>query len=57
MKLKPYKFDATTITARNYRTAVRRLRGFERGEMDINGKTIRAKDRKPPGSPMRKRGG
>ncbi len=50
-----YKFDIETISAPNYRTAVRRYRGFKRGELDIHGKTIRAKDRKPPGQPMRKK--
>jgi len=51
-----YKFDhegkAITITARNRRTAERRLRGLLRGELDTDGKTILAKKRKPPGRSM-----
>ncbi len=54
-----YKFDhngkTITIEARNRRTAERRLRGLLRGELDAKGKTILAKKRKPPGTPMRKR--
>ncbi len=54
-----YKFDdngkAITIEARCQRTADRRFRGLLRGELDIDGKTILAKKRKPPGHPMRKR--
>ena len=47
-----YKFQNATIIARNYRTAVRRFRGLQRGELDLAGKTILAKKRKPPGRSM-----
>ena len=57
--MKTYKFtlDGKTadIVARNRRTAQRRFRGLLRGELTIDGKTILAKDRKPKGSPMRKK--
>lgn len=49
-----YKFDDVTITARNARTAQRRYRGLQRGELTITGQTILAKDRKPKGRSMRK---
>lgn len=49
-----YKFDRVTIIARNVRTANRRHKGFLRGELDVNGKTILANRRKPKGRPMRK---
>jgi hypothetical protein len=41
-----------TITARNHRTAQRRFRGFIRGELTIEGRTILASKRKPPGRSM-----
>ena len=51
-----YKFDdngkTITIEARNQRTADRRFRGLLRGELDLDGKTILAKKRKPPGRSM-----
>ncbi len=51
-----YKFDDNgkdiTIEARCQRTADRRFRGLLRGELDIDGKTILAKKRKPPGRSM-----
>lgn len=53
--MKTYKFDNTSITARNTRTAQRRYVGFKRGELTIEGKTILAKDRKPKGHSMRKK--
>jgi len=50
-----YTIDNVTVSARNFRTAVRRVRGFKRGELTIEGATILAKDRTPPGTPMRKK--
>lgn len=52
-----YKFNhcdgkTITITARSARTAQRRYAGFARGELDLFGKTILAKKRKPPGRSM-----
>jgi hypothetical protein len=40
------------LFARNHRSARRRFRGFIRGELDIDGNTIPAKKRKPPGRSM-----
>lgn len=53
--MKDYTINEVTVTARNYRTAVRRVRGYQRGEFDIDGKTILASKRTPPGTPMRKK--
>jgi hypothetical protein len=50
-----YTIDDVTLTARRYRTAVRRVRGFKRGELDIDGKTILASKRTPPGRSLRKK--
>jgi hypothetical protein len=50
-----YTINGKVFRARNLRTAQRRARGYARGELDLDGKTIKAKDRKPPGQPMRKR--
>lgn len=50
-----YTIDNVTLTARRYRTAVRRVKGFKRGELDINGKTILAIKRNPPGQPLKKK--
>jgi hypothetical protein len=51
-----YQFDhngkTETITARNRNTATRRFHGFVRGELTIEGKTILASKRKPPGRSM-----
>lgn len=41
-----------TITARNWQSARRRFRGFLRGELTIEGRTILASKRKPPGRSM-----
>lgn len=35
-----YTIDDVTLEARKRRTAVRRVRGYLRGEFDITGKTI-----------------
>lgn len=35
-----FTIQGVTVVAHRYRTAVRRVRGFLRGEMDINGKNI-----------------
>jgi len=43
------------FTVRNRKTADRRIRGFDRGELNADGSTIPAKDRTPPGKPMRKK--
>ncbi len=45
--MKSYTIDDVKVEARNVRTAQRRVRGFKRGELTIEGKTIPAKDRKP----------
>jgi hypothetical protein len=52
-----FEHDGKTITieARTRRTAERRLRGLLRGELDVDGKTILAKKRTPPGRSMRKK--
>ena len=55
LHMNDYTIDEIKVRARNYRTAVRRVRGYQRGELDINGKTILASKRKPPGRSMRKR--
>lgn len=53
--MRDYTISGVTVTARRYRTAVRRVSGYLRGEFDITGATIPAKDRTPPGTPMRKK--
>jgi hypothetical protein len=53
--MRDFTIDGVTVQASKWRTAVRRVRGYIRGEFDINGKTILAKDRTPPGTPMRKK--
>lgn len=53
--MRDFTIDGVTVKARKYRTAVRRVRGYKRGEFDITGATIPAKDRTPPGTSMRKR--
>ena len=50
-----YSIDGVKVNARNFRTAVRRVRAFKRGELTIDGKTILAAKRKPKGTPMRKK--
>ncbi len=55
MKMRQYTIDNVTDTARRYRTAVRRVWGFQRGEFDIDGKTILASKRTPPGQSMKKK--
>lgn len=54
--MRDFTINGVTVNVRSYRTAVRRVRGYQRGEFDIHGATIPAKDRKPPGTPMRKKG-
>ena len=54
-KGREFTIDGVTLNARTYRTAVRRVRGFKRGELNLDGSTILAKDRKPPGRPLRKK--
>jgi hypothetical protein len=44
--MKEYTINGVTVTARNYRTAVRRVRGYLRGEFDIKGRTIPRAERK-----------
>lgn len=51
--MKDYQIGDLTITARNRRTAGRRARGFLRGETDVDGKTILAEKRTPPGRKLR----
>ena len=50
-----YRIGDLTIIARSRRTAERRARGFSRGEMDIDGKTVLAEERTPPGRKLKKR--
>ena len=50
--MKDYQIGDLTVTARNRRTAERRARGFLRGEMDVDGKTILAEKRTPPGQKL-----
>lgn len=52
--MKSYMIGGVSVTARSFRTYTRRLNGFERGELTADGQTILAKDRTPPGTPMRK---
>lgn len=40
--------SSVTIRARNARTAERRFRGYLRGEMDLQGRTIPPRKRKKP---------
>ena len=55
MKKREFKIGDVTLMATNYRTAVRRMMGFERGEFDIEGRTILASKRTPPGQSMKKK--
>ncbi len=52
---RPFTIDGVTLDARCYRTAVRRVRGFQRGELTIEGRTILASKRTPPGHSLRKK--
>ena len=45
-KTRSFTIQNVTVTARRFRTAVRRVRGFLRGELTIEGQTILPKDRK-----------
>lgn len=42
---KAYEINGQTIWARTRRTAERRWRGWKRGELDIDGRTIRKGER------------
>lgn len=53
--MREFTINGVTLKARTYRTAVRRVRGYKRGEFDINGATIPCEDRNPPRPPMKKR--
>lgn len=55
MEKREYRIGDVTLTARSYRTAVRRVAGFLRGEFDIEGRTILASKRTPPGQSMKKK--
>lgn len=50
-----YTIDGVTLDAKRYRTAVRRVKGFKRGELNLDGSTILAIKRNPPGQPLRKK--
>jgi len=52
--MKMYNIGGVLVPIRSFRTYQRRLRGYERGELTVDGQTILAKDRTPPGTPMRK---
>ena len=54
---RPYTIDGVTLSAKSYRTAVRRVRGFRRGELTLEGQTILASKRTPPGRSLRARMG
>jgi hypothetical protein len=45
-KTRSFTIQNVTVAARRFRTAVRRVRGFLRGELTIEGQTIPLKDRK-----------
>ena len=45
-KTRQFTIQNISVVARRYRTAVRRVRGFLRGELTIDGQTIPPKDRK-----------
>lgn len=53
--MREYIIDNVTVTARNLRTARRRVRGYQRGELNQDGSTILAERRNPPGKPLAKR--
>lgn len=50
-----YVINGVTFSARSLRTAKRRARGYERGELNQDGSTILAERRTPPGKPLAKR--
>ncbi len=39
--MRKFTIDDVTLEAKSYRTAVRRVRGYQRGELTLEGKTIR----------------
>ena len=45
-KTRQFTIQNVTVTARRFRTAVRRVRGFLRGELTIDGRTIPVSERK-----------
>ena len=55
MTKKQYIIDDVTIEAKSYRTAVRRVRGYQRGELNLDGSTILAIKRTPPGTPLKEK--
>lgn len=55
MKTREYRIDGVTLTAKSWRTAVRRVKGYQRGELELDGKTILASKRTPPGRSLRKK--
>ena len=55
MTKKSYTIDGVTLDAKSYRTATRRVRGYKRGELNLDGSTILALKRTPPGQPLRKK--
>lgn len=55
MKKKSYTIDGVTLNANHYRTAVRRVRGYKRGELNLDGSTILANKRTPLGRSLRKK--
>lgn len=38
--MRKFTIDDVTLEAKSYRTAVRRYRGYQRGELTLEGKTI-----------------
>lgn len=38
--MRKFTIDDVTLEAKSYRTAVRRVRGYQRGELTLEGKTI-----------------
>ncbi len=55
MKKQQYTIDNITVEAKSYRTAVRRVRGYQRGELNLDGSTILAIKRMPPGTPLKEK--
>lgn len=55
MRKREYRIDGVILEAKRYRTAVRRVRGYKRGELNLDGSTILAIKRNPPGQPLRKK--
>ncbi len=51
--MRKFTIDDVTLEAKSFRTAVRRVRGYKRGELKLDGSTILAIKRNPPGQPLK----